>query len=84
MPGIAPLGIWNDVRFEEVATERVEVTRKRGKRETDSLASFAPFFATHPFREQENVLSFSDSSTLENAAGLCARFFRAMCFHLGE
>ncbi|KAM0724980.1 hypothetical protein ACS0PU_009364 [Formica fusca] len=83
MPGIAPPGIWNDVRFEEVATERVEVTRKRGKRETDSLAPFAPFCAIHPFREQENVLSFSDS-TLENAAGLCARFFCATCFHLGE
>ncbi|CAL1674419.1 unnamed protein product [Lasius platythorax] len=84
MPGTAPPGIWNDIQFEEVPTERVEVTGKRRKRKTDSLAPFAPFCATHPFREQENVLSFSDSSRWKTPPGCAPRYFRATCFHLGD
>lgn len=50
---------------------------KREKRETDSLAPFAPFCATQPLPRRNKgarsrVLAFSDSSQLGIIAGLCA------------
>lgn len=80
----------NDVRhgFEEAATEHVGVKAGESaerKKETDSLAPFAPFCARLSSTRggtRERILAFSDSSRLGITAGLCARFLFATCFRL--
>lgn len=73
-------------RFEEVATEHVEMkageARGERKRETDSLAPFAPFCATHPSRggTRSRVLGFLAAGN--HRRFVRARFLSATCFSL--
>lgn len=61
------------------------MTGKRGKRETDSLAPFAPFCATHPREcsERSRVSRFLMVGT-DDITGLYARYSRDVLSLTGE